>query len=173
MATPRRHASPHTSPGFTLLEIAVVLAISAILLAVAVPNYSRSLQRQQLRGAADALRLDMSHARELSVRTGQEVFISFQPGKSWCWGVSSGQACDCSGASPLPACSISRGQRSDYPDVRLDSAAEAEFEPGRGLAPRHGAVVFSTAQQQTLRLQLSGMGRTQVCGPDALGAPPC
>lgn len=161
------------SCGFTLLEVAVVISITGILLAVAVPNYSRLMQRQQLRGAADALVHDLRGARELSVRTRSAVFVSYRTGKSWCWGISSGQPCDCSGASPLPACSISRGQAGDYPDVRMASADDAEFEPKLGQAPRHGSVHLSTAKGQRLQVELNGMGRAQQCGPDAQTSTPC
>eukprot|EP01137_Pigoraptor_chileana_P008129 Opistho-2@54534 len=165
----RDHAS-----GFTLVELAAVMAITGIVLAVAVPSYSRFLQRQQLRGAADALMQDLRNARETSVRTRAPVFLNFRSsGKHWCWGANRSQPCDCSGASALPACGISQGHKRDYPDVRVDSAVDAEFEPALGQAPQHGAVAFSTAKNQSLRVELNAMGRAQVCGPDAVGAPPC
>lgn len=159
--------------GFTLLEMAVVISIAGILLAVAVPNYSRLMQRQQLRGAADALLQDLRHARELSVRSRSPVFVSYRLGKNWCWGVSSGQPCDCAGASPLPACSASRGQATDYPHVRLEAADDAAFEPGMGQAPKHGTVQLSTPTGSNLRVELNALGRAQVCGPDAQTAAPC
>ncbi|MET0519025.1 MAG: type II secretion system protein [Burkholderiaceae bacterium] len=163
---PRRH-------GFTLLEAMVVLSISAIVLATTVPIYTRFLQRQQLRGAGDALLQDLRNARELSASSHVPVFVSYRAGKSWCWGVSSGQPCDCSGASPLPACRVSRGQRADYPDVRLDRADDAEFEPTLGQAPRHGRADFSTAKGMSLSVELNALGRAQACGADAIGGGAC
>ncbi|MDN3919774.1 GspH/FimT family protein [Roseateles violae] len=159
--------------GFTLLELAAVLAILAIVLAAAVPSYAQFLQRQQLRGAADALLLDLRHARQLSVQTRKPVFVSFNPGKNWCWGVSSGQPCDCNGGGALPACNIGGGRQADYKSVQMDSAADTEFTPMLGQAPRHGGIAFSTAKGQRLQVLVNGMGRAQQCGPDAVGAPSC
>jgi len=159
--------------GFTLLEMAAVLAILGIVVSVAAPSYVSFMQRQQLRSAADALLQDLRNAREFSVRTQRPVYISYSLGKTWCWGVSAGQPCDCSGASPLPACNISQARSIDFKNVRLDRAEGAEFEPTLGQAVRHGSVAFSTLKGQNLRVQLNGMGRAQQCGPDAVGAPAC
>jgi prepilin-type N-terminal cleavage/methylation domain-containing protein len=159
--------------GFTLLEMAAVVAVLAILLAAALPAYGRLLQRQQLRGAADALLLDLRHARELSVSTRSPVYVSVGRGQQWCWGVSSGQPCDCSGAGLAPACNISQGRQLDYGRVRLEEASDAEFEPRLGGAPRHGGWAFSTDQGERLRVELSGLGRARQCGPAGAGAPAC
>lgn len=161
------------SRGFTLLEVVTVVSIAGILLAVAVPNFSRMMQRQQLRGAADALLQDLRNARELSVRARSPVFVSYRTGKDWCWGVSSGQPCDCAGASPLPACSSSRGQASDYPHVSMEAAEDAAFEPSLGQAPKHGTVRMSTPKGSNLRVELNALGRAQLCGPDAQTSTPC
>jgi len=150
-----------------------VLAILAIVVSAATPSYINFMQRQQLRSAGDALQQDLRNAREFSVRTRRPVFISYSLGKTWCWGVSAGQPCDCSGASPLPACNISQARSIDFKNVRLDRAEGAEFEPTLGQAVRHGSVAFSTLKGQNLRVQLNGMGRAQQCGPDAVGAPAC
>jgi prepilin-type N-terminal cleavage/methylation domain-containing protein len=168
---PRQHRSRRR--GFTLLEAMVVLSISAIVLASTVPVYSRFLQRQQLRGAGDALVQDLRHARELSARLHQPIFVSYRTGKNWCWGISSAQPCDCSSASPVAACNVARGRQADYPDVRLDRADDAEFEPMLGQAPRHGRADFSTAKGMSLWVALNALGRAQACGPDAIAGNSC
>ncbi|MBB4843558.1 prepilin-type N-terminal cleavage/methylation domain-containing protein [Paucibacter oligotrophus] len=149
--------------GFTLLEAAVVIAITAILLAVAVPSYHNLLQRQQLRLAGEALAQDMRMARELSIRENTTVYISYKPGKQWCWGLSRGQACDCA----AQVCSISRMDQEHFPHVLLDIAQDAAFSAGRGQVEQFGDAAFRTERGQHLRVSLNAMGRARLCGRDA------
>ncbi|WP_397536090.1 Tfp pilus assembly protein FimT/FimU, partial [Roseateles sp.] len=65
--------------GFTLLEVAAVMAITGIVLAMAVPSYANFAARQQLRAAGESLALDLRLAREESLR-GASVFISYRAG---------------------------------------------------------------------------------------------
>jgi prepilin-type N-terminal cleavage/methylation domain-containing protein len=165
--------------GFTLTEVMVAMAIITILLAVAVPNYRAHVQRQQMRGAAAALQQDLRNARELSINTRTAVFASYRTGKQWCWGISRNQPCDClagsgpSAAGSRPACEVTRSHGSSYPDVGLDTATDAQFEPAMGQAPLHGQVAFSTQRGAHLQVDLSASGRTRLCGPDAPGSPGC
>lgn len=160
--------------GFTLLEAVAVMAITGILMAVAVPSYHNLLQRQQLRHAGEALAQDMRMARELSIRENKPIFISYSPGKQWCWGVSRGQACDCAApASRAQACTISRMDKTEFPNVLLDIAQEAAFAPGRGQVEQFGDAAFRTERGHNLRVSLNAMGRPKLCGPDAPERLPC
>lgn len=158
--------------GFTLLEMAAVIAILGIVAAAAIPSYAHFIQRQQLRNAADALMRDLRNARELSVSSRSAIFVNYRAGKSWCWGVSRGQPCDCSGAAP-PACNLSRGDNKEFPDVMLDIAQDLEFSPGLGQVSQHGAAALRTLKGHNLRVVLNPMGRASVCGRDAVGGQPC
>lgn len=176
---------PYRHAGFTLLEAAVVMAVLAVIMTVAVPNYRGHLQRQQLREAANSLLVDLRNAREMSVSQRSPVFVSFHGGPNWCWGVSHGMPCDCgptvagSAKAVDPAtgrpktCTLTRHKGGEFPDVNLDSASDAEFEPTLGQAPRHGSTRFSTGRGQKLQVDLNAMGRAQVCGPASSSATPC
>lgn len=170
---PHRSGPAHREAGFTLLEIGVILAIIGILLAIGVPSYANLMQRKQLQATAEALVQDLRHAREASVNGQARVYLSYRAGKRWCWGVSRDTPCDCSGASPLPACNISRTDNSDYPDVVMTTAQDVQFEPGLGQVSLHGAADFGTGKGHSLRVVLNALGRTQVCGRDAPGSPAC
>jgi type IV fimbrial biogenesis protein FimT len=59
------------SPGFTWLEILMVLAITAILATIAVPSLTDAIARHRLRAAMTALMDTLQHAREAALyRTG-------------------------------------------------------------------------------------------------------
>lgn len=156
---------PPRRRGFTLLEVAIVLALLGIVAAVAVPSYHQLLARQQLRAAGEALALDLRMAREMAQHSGKPSFVSFAAGPQWCWGVSRGQPCDC--ASGVPACNLARSGASDYGLVQLQRADALEFEPTLGRAEAAGAAELATRQGHSLQVRVGVMGRAAICGPDA------
>ncbi len=151
--------------GFTLLEVAAVMAITGIVLAMAVPSYANFAARQQLRAAGETLALDLRLAREESLR-GANVFISYRSGREWCWGISHGQPCDC-GKGGVPVCSISRGVAADYPRVELRPGDSLQFEPGMGRLLAAGQTELTSSAGHRLSVQTNLMGRSHLCGPDA------
>ncbi len=71
------------------------------------------------------------------------------------------------------ACSLTRHKGSEFPDVSMDGATDAKFEPTLGQAPQHGSTTFSSGRGQKLQVDLNAMGRAQVCGPASSSATPC
>jgi prepilin-type N-terminal cleavage/methylation domain-containing protein len=158
--------------GFTLLEAAITLAVLAIVAAAAVPSYHNMLARQQLRAAGEQLALDLRMAREHALRSGQPVFVNAREGaKDWCWGLSSGQPCDCAGG--VPACSLGRGRSADFPLLEMSRAADLSFEPRLGRSETTAAFELKSRRGHSLQLQVNAMGRAHLCGPDAPKPQPC
>jgi len=165
--------------GFGLLELMAVLAITGVLISAAVPTYASFMQRQQLRLAADTLMQDLRRARELSVNTPVSIFLTFQPGPQWCWGVSRGLPCDCAGSvtstdKPLARCDIANADnREQFKDVMIDTAQNLEFTPGLGQVTQSGAAALRTKKGQNLQVVFSRMGRARLCGRDSPGGQGC
>ena len=160
--------------GFTLIEAAFVLAIAAIILAVAVPNYSSLQQRKQLQAAGDALAQDMRNARELAVSGSTPVFLNFHAvGKAWCWGVSSGTPCDCTSNAPVMACNVNKAASTSYSYVQIDNGRDAVFTPGRGEVAEAGATEMHTAKGMSLQVVLNPLGRASLCGKDSRSGQAC
>jgi type IV fimbrial biogenesis protein FimT len=65
----------HPDQGFTLIEVLVVVAISAILLAIAVPSFTASIGRAQMRDAAFSLQASFELARSEAARLAQPVTV--------------------------------------------------------------------------------------------------
>ncbi len=168
-----------TSQGFTLLEMAAVLAITGILISAAVPTYAHFMQRQQLRLASDTLLQDLRRTRELSVDASASIFVSFNTGPKWCWGISRRLPCDCAGNvtptdKPLARCDVaSADNREQFKDVAMETAQDFEFKPGLGQVAQAGAVALRTKKGQSLQVVLNRQGRAHQCGSDAPGGQPC
>jgi prepilin-type N-terminal cleavage/methylation domain-containing protein len=64
---------------FTLLEILLVLALLALLLAVAWPTLNRSLETHRLKYAADAVQTRLARARTRAMLSGEIFPFRFQP----------------------------------------------------------------------------------------------
>jgi prepilin-type N-terminal cleavage/methylation domain-containing protein len=66
--------------GFTLVEVAVTIAIIAIVVALAYPTLARTRPRAQLSGAASELQALMYRSRQEALARGRDVVVIFYPG---------------------------------------------------------------------------------------------
>ena len=69
-------APRRTVPGFTLIEVMVVVAIVAILAALAVPSFTDMLQRNRLSAASSALQVSLSLARSEAIKRGADARVT-------------------------------------------------------------------------------------------------
>ena len=151
--------------GFTLLEVAFVMAVLAIILAVAVPSYASYLARQRLRHVAGLLELDLRRARTLSVDEGRNIYVSFNSGAQWCWGLSRQTACSC--VTGQPRCELGGMDSRDHKGTLLQSGQGVTFQGGMGNALGWTRIGISNERNQQLRIDLNPLGRPQICGSDA------
>lgn len=76
----------HTARGFTAVELMIVLAIAAILVAAAVPNFAHMLQRHRATTAANEVLRAFTLARSQALSTAQRVAIAPTTGTDWTGG---------------------------------------------------------------------------------------
>jgi type IV fimbrial biogenesis protein FimT len=166
-----RHPSGRAGRGLTLIEIAVVVAMLAILATMAVPTLGDRLARQRLASAGEELALDMAEARHQAAQAGQALHLVFTPGSDWCYAVARSPGCGC--AAP-EACQIKVVHGSDHPGVTLASATNASFDPAAVALSAGGAELLGVHGRQALRVALSPLGRARLCSPSGLkGYGPC
>lgn len=136
--------------GFTMVELMVVLAVIAVLLAVAVPSFREQLARRTLEGAANELSADLQYARSQSVSRNADVLLSTTAaGYTVC--------CDASAAN--------------YKAITLDSSLS--LTPGvtvtysalRAMANASTLNLSSSRTSASLRLTTNVMGRVSLCSP--------
>jgi len=69
--------------GFNIIEVMVVVAVLAILIGLAVPNFAEWTQNQRIRVAADAMQNGFQIARAEAVRRNLPVQLVVGPGSGW------------------------------------------------------------------------------------------
>ena len=165
-------SSPHR--GFTLLEVALGLAVLAILAALAVPSLGRRLERQRVLTAAHTLAGDLAEARFEAARRGQALFVQTRGGADWCWAVATTAECDC-GAEQPQACSLQVQQARSHKGVRLPEGLALRLDASGAADGARRAAVLETARGEQLRVEVSALGRARVCAARGTWAqtPPC
>ena len=69
--------------GFTLVEAAITMAVTATLAATAVPHFKASLDRQHLTQAINELQLSIELGRSEAMARGQRVVLAPQQAGNW------------------------------------------------------------------------------------------
>jgi len=86
------------SPGFTLIEITIVLLISSILISMSVRSYRQVFGQQELVAKTQYLYNFLRYANSLSKKINRKVYVHFcdnSHDKSWMMFISHHDNCDC------------------------------------------------------------------------------
>ena len=157
------------SYGLTLVELLVVVAISAILLAVAIPSFFSLINASRLRGAADILMADFRLTMTESSKRGDNVLVSFQrdsDGSNWCYGLSALTSCNCREAN---SCLINDAEHvvrgTNFAGIlATPTHSNYWFKPKRATITA-GNITFTARDGKQLRVLVSGYGRIRPCSP--------
>lgn len=173
-----RDAARHVKAGFTMIELAVTIAIAGVLVALVIPSFTGFLSKRRVEGVASELATDFQYARSEAVARNRGALVSF------------GTACYVVYLAPASATTLSNCTVSDPSAVvksvtiadtsvavtRLNSMATVTFEPVLGSASNDSgidpAVVEVTAMSGKpwkLQIRLSNQGRVKVCSPSGSG----
>lgn len=162
------------SPGFTLVELMVTVAVLAILLSIAVPAFQSTLDKRRLVGAAEQLYTDLQYTRSEAIRQNKNVTVYFTGTKTWCYGMDddTSSACNCSTAPGN--CTVGNVQKvvpgTDFRNVTLSentfSSGNVAFDPRRGTASPQGRVSLQSSAIGTVKVIVSTPGRVRICSDD-------
>lgn len=188
------------SSGFTLVELMVVLAITAIGVALATPTFEDIAERRQTTSAAEQLAAFLRTAQSEAVKRNEQIGINFTytSATDWCVGVAEGIAfCDCkvTNAAAANYCDIggaahimdnSTFNKSNMAAYSADTDENFAFDPIRGsmsvgdladsLTERSFAFESNNGDYR-LQVEITAVGRIRVCNPvstqDVPGYPAC
>jgi general secretion pathway protein H len=136
------------SPGFTLVEMVVVLVLLAVLAALAAPSFSRTIVSARLRASASDVRAALARARLSAVAGGRQRSVVFDLEK---------------GEYGLDNDAV----RNRFPDpIRLGNV-RLTGEPAEGVAVRVRFFPDGTADQAEISVE-SGDGATVRVNVDPL-----
>lgn len=164
----RRRARPSARAlalGFTLVELAVTIALMVTLITLTGPSLGDVVARHRLRSAAEALSADLHEARFAAARQGRAMHVTFATGPQACWAIADRPDCDCR----VPqSCRVKAVSLADHPGATLASARTASFAAdGTG----RGSAELQSPSGHVLRVDVGATGRPLVCASGGLHQP--
>lgn len=150
---------PRRTRGLTLIELAIALAVLAVLGALALPSLGARLDQQRLDTTAEMLVADINEARFEAARQGRAVHVVVQPGAGWCWAVATQAACPCGQAQ---ACELRRARAADHAGVALVQGSTLHLLPS-GQAEAPGSTLLESRNGKQLRVDTQSLGRARIC----------
>ena len=157
------------SHGMTLVELLVVMTISAVLLAAAIPSFISLVNAGRLRGVADNLSADLRVIMSEATKRGEDALISFQhdaDGSNWCYGLSVSIACNCREANSCLISGVERITRgTDYSGVQVTPTHSSYRFKTKRATVTAGNVLFTAQTGSQLKVIISGYGRIKPCSP--------
>ena len=168
--------------GLTLLELAIVVAITAIVAAAAVPSFTALIDARRLDGAATRLAADVQLARSEAIARNRPLRLSVVAGAdATCWVVHSGGASDCrcsasgvtcaNGALAIQSVVLPSAERVAV----AGNVVSIVFDPLHGTSTPTGTLSLGDVRGRSVRHVVNVLGRVRSCSPGGAiaGYPAC
>jgi type IV fimbrial biogenesis protein FimT len=147
--------------GFTLIELAVVVAVSVVLLMVVAPSFGAFFAAKRVEGLANEVGTDLQFARSEAVQKNRVVRMEFTAGGYEIWLMTRADA-------TVKDHTLKTVSLSGLGTLALVDPIPAAivFEPVRGLATTAGDLVVGNASGSSrLQVSVTAAGRTRICVP--------
>ncbi|CAN5670365.1 N/A [soil metagenome] len=166
---------PRHQRGFTLVEAAVVVAITGIIASTAAPALQGFIETRRLEGAATQLATDIQFVRTEAVARNTPVRMSFRAiDAGSCYVIHTGavDACECAATGPA----VCAGDARQIKTVFLPAAGHVLvqsnvrsvlFDPLHGTSTPTGTLRMTDAHNHIVQHVINVMGRVRSCSPGA------
>ncbi len=163
-------ASQRRQRGLTLVESAVVLAVTAIVAGLAMPSFERARERRHLEGIAAQMETDFAYTRSLAVAQNRTLRVNFADPR--CYVVHTGGATTCSCAADGTATCSSGAEvlrvmqlAPTTPVTVQSNSTSMAFDAMKGTVTPTATVKVIAASGATLHNVINLMGRVRSCAP--------
>lgn len=162
------------SQGINLIQLMIALTIVVIFTMISVPTFLSLIKEKRLTATAEQLYQALQSARSEAIARNQPVYIIFQTGTTWCYGINVNATCDCTQAN---TCSLGAVQAGTS-DITLSttglSSNSFRFDGVRGTANLSGTITFTLNSPTTsMSITVSKLGNVQICSPTVSGFQTC
>jgi type IV fimbrial biogenesis protein FimT len=163
--------------GVTLLELAIVLVVLAVLAAIAVPSFAAAMDRGRLKKSAETLLADLTEARLKAAERGTALHWSGEAAAAgrWCYAVATRPECGCgpAAATCTPREKLHQVSAEQHLAVAMLEMRTSAFSADGRAVP--GGATFATARGERLRVDIPPSGRARICSPEGSvsGYPAC
>jgi type IV fimbrial biogenesis protein FimT len=149
--------------GFTLIELMIVLAIIAVLVAISSPSFSDAAERKRLVSAAENISSDLEWAKVESIKRNDPITVDLTSGVNGTWSYSFS---DSDGVVRTTAAA----NYGDYANLSLThnfGADDFSFDPARATVDENGTIAL-TSTNYDLNVVVSLLGRIRICSPSGI-----
>lgn len=167
MSLPTVNPRQRIRKGFSLMELLLVLAVLAIVMAIAMPTYQGMIVSARLQQSAEKLELEMKRARVAAIRTGQAQVFRFQIGggayesKAW---LGAGDSLNASGGATVQneagmlVKTASDGSSLGLADGTSESGSDQKLADGIVFAAADTLADSRTTMEQSQTGQVGAVG---------------
>lgn len=158
--------------GLSLVETMIIMSIVIILAAIALPSFLSFMQRYRLITTSQHLYYNLQYARSVALKKSQTVYVAFQTGSNWCYGIGTSSACDCSNPSSCDLGSFTPPNQ--LTTLSLSGFNALTFEGTRGTASATGTITLTvTGDTPSMGVDVGTVGNLLLCSTNVSGYPTC
>lgn len=151
----------------------IIVIIVGILALIAVPNFISFMQRYRLVTTIQSIYYNLQYARSEALKRGTTVYLSFQTGSNWCYGINTGSACTCTNPSSCNLGSFTPSS-AQLTTLSLSGFNSLNFEGTRGGASAAGTLTLTvTSGTASMGIDVGTVGNLQMCSNNISGYPVC